>query len=119
LRRRETAVRSRAARGDVVALTIRLHEEDGQFLALCEELGVETFGDTQDEALAAIREAVLLYLNTLETEGERERVFKERGIKPVSKRDLRSQTISVTAHIGEVVMPSAFPLGRVATATGA
>jgi hypothetical protein len=44
---------------------------------------VASCGDTIDEAFDALEDAVTLYLDTLEEEGGRERVFAERGIRIV------------------------------------
>jgi predicted RNase H-like HicB family nuclease len=63
-----------------VLLTFRGHEEDGQYVSACEELGVASCGDTIEAAFDALEEAVALYLDVLEEDGERERVFAERGI---------------------------------------
>lgn len=63
-----------------VLLAFRVFEEDGQYVSECVELGVASCGDTIDEAFKNIREASMLYIDTLEQEGERERLFKERGI---------------------------------------
>ena len=63
-----------------IVVTYRVRKEGDQFVAECIELGVASCGDTIDDAFRMIDDAVTLYLNSLEEEGERERVFKERGI---------------------------------------
>jgi predicted RNase H-like HicB family nuclease len=45
-----------------VALTASLTPEEGGYVARCVELPVTTEGDTLEEALAMLREAVELYL---------------------------------------------------------
>jgi predicted RNase H-like HicB family nuclease len=45
-----------------ITLTASLTPEEGGYVARCLELGVTTEGDTLDEALAMLREAVELYL---------------------------------------------------------
>ncbi|MGH3196673.1 MAG: type II toxin-antitoxin system HicB family antitoxin [Streptosporangiaceae bacterium] len=45
-----------------VTLTASLTPEEGGYVARCLELGVTTEGDTLEEALAMLREAVELYL---------------------------------------------------------
>jgi predicted RNase H-like HicB family nuclease len=45
-----------------VTLTASLIPEEGGYVARCLELGVTTEGDTLEEALAMLREAVELYL---------------------------------------------------------
>jgi predicted RNase H-like HicB family nuclease len=64
-----------------INVTFKAHKEGDQFVSECIELGVASCGDTLEEAFENIKDAVLLYLNTLEKEGERERVFSERGIQ--------------------------------------
>ncbi|MGH3273623.1 MAG: type II toxin-antitoxin system HicB family antitoxin [Streptosporangiaceae bacterium] len=45
-----------------ITLTASLTPEEGGYVARCLEIGVTTEGDTLDEALAMLREAVALYL---------------------------------------------------------
>lgn len=106
-------------KGDVfIVLTIKIHQEDGYFVAECEELGVPSFGTSHEDALEAIRDAVKLYVNTLEFEGERERVFAEKGIELIPAERLSDHTVSVRAHADECVIPKAFPVRRLAAAVG-
>jgi predicted RNase H-like HicB family nuclease len=44
------------------SLTATVWREGDQYVSRCPELGVASCGDTVDEALAALREAVELYL---------------------------------------------------------
>lgn len=81
-----------------VVLTIEYHREDGQWLARCLELGTSTFGDTFEEAEQAIREAILLHLNTLEDVGERQRFFREHNIKSYTVRPSRPRPLKVLAN---------------------
>jgi predicted RNase H-like HicB family nuclease len=46
-----------------ITLTASLTPEEGGYVARCIELGVTTEGDTLEEALAMLREAVELYLD--------------------------------------------------------
>ncbi len=43
-------------------LTATLWREEGTYVSLCPELDVSSCGDTPDEALAALKEAVELFL---------------------------------------------------------
>ncbi len=43
-------------------LTATLWKEGGQYVSRCPELGVASCGDTPDQALEALQEAVELYL---------------------------------------------------------
>lgn len=67
--------------GSYVILTYKVWAEKGQFVSECQELGVASCGDTIDEAFRNIQDAVTLYLNSIEEQGDRPRIFKERGIR--------------------------------------
>ena len=57
-------------------------EKDGnQFTALCPELDVASCGDTVEEALDMLEEALQVYLEAVHDVGELAREFKEMGIK--------------------------------------
>ena len=49
--------------------------EGDQWVSFCKELGTASCGDTPEEALANLDEAVQLYLETLAEYGELSRVF--------------------------------------------
>jgi predicted RNase H-like HicB family nuclease len=76
-----------------IALSFRFYQEEGRWLARCEELGTSTYGDSLPEAEANLKEAVLLHLNTLEDVGECKRFLKENNIHLLDKRP---KEISVT-----------------------
>ena len=78
-----------------ILLTLEIKKEDGQYAAYCRELGTATCGDTLDEAQDNIVQAVILDLNTLEDIGERDRFFKERGIKVYRSASKRKQAREV------------------------
>lgn len=59
---------------------VRASEDDGGYVAVCEELGVPSEGETVGEALENVVDATLLYLNTIEEIDERRRVFDEHEI---------------------------------------
>jgi len=62
----------------VVHLAVR--PEEDAWVAKCLELGTVSEGDTEQEALDNIKEAVELYLAGLEHLGECERVLKQKGV---------------------------------------
>jgi len=64
----------------MITLTLEVEREDDQYLSLCPELDLASYGDTVEDALSHLKDAVLLYLDTIEQDGERERIFRERGI---------------------------------------
>lgn len=68
----------------MITLTLEVEREEDQYVSLCPELDVASYGDTVEDALAHLKDAkdaVLLYLDTIERDGERGRVFRERSIK--------------------------------------
>jgi predicted RNase H-like HicB family nuclease len=62
-----------------VPYTSQLFEENGQVVALSAELNVSSFGDTAEEALAALQEAVTLFLEECQRMGTLEAVLEEAG----------------------------------------
>lgn len=68
--------------GDIV-LEFVVSKEGKQYSSWCPDLDIASCGDTAEEAVENLRDAVQLYLDTLEEEGEREQVFVERGIRIV------------------------------------
>lgn len=87
-----------------IELTVIIEPEDGQFTALCKELNVASCGNTFDEALRNVKDAIKVHLETLEEIGERARVFKERGIsiryKQIPNEPLRKR-IDVSVRPGQ------------------
>ena len=66
--------------GGYVALTGYTEAEDDGFNAYCPELGVATCGDTVEEVLDGLQDALAVYLEGLAEIGELERVFAAKGI---------------------------------------
>lgn len=62
-----------------VPYTSQLFEEDGQIVALCPELNISSFGDTPEEALISLQEAVTLFLEECQQMGTLEMVLEEAG----------------------------------------
>ena len=52
-----------------VKLTASIWQEGKQYVSLCPELGVSSFGSDPEEALIMLREAVELYLLNAKEEG--------------------------------------------------
>lgn len=96
--------------GGYIVLTLGVYEEDGQFVSECVELDIASCGDTLDEAFKNIREAVAIYLDTLEQEGERERVFGERGIGVHPGEPPEDIEVPVSARPHEYVSPELVPI---------
>ena len=64
------------------AVTLRLdvEREDDLYVARCPELDISSYGDTVEDAVEHLKAAIMLYLDTIEQDGERERISTERGI---------------------------------------
>lgn len=78
-----------------IALTYQFHEEDGQYVGVCKELGTATCGSTLDEAYGNLREAVAEHLEALEELGERERFFTSHNIRVFATPELQEERILV------------------------
>jgi predicted RNase H-like HicB family nuclease len=81
-----------------IPYTSQLFDEDGQIVALCPELNVSSFGDTPEEALASLQEAVSLFLEECQRMGTLEAVLEEAGYRresPASQRWIPRQPIQV------------------------
>jgi predicted RNase H-like HicB family nuclease len=80
-----------------IPYTSELFDEDGQFVALCPELNVSSFGNTPDEALAALQEAVILFLEECQRMGTLEIVLEEAGYhrEPVTQKWILRQPIQI------------------------
>jgi predicted RNase H-like HicB family nuclease len=66
-----------------VVLTLLFEKDtEGRWLGECKELGTAIFlSSSLEEAIEMMKDALVLHLNTLERSGERERFFKEHGIR--------------------------------------
>ena len=62
-----------------IPYTSQLLKENDQIVALCPELNVSSFGDTPEEALIALQEAVMLFLEECQRMGTLEMVLEEAG----------------------------------------
>jgi predicted RNase H-like HicB family nuclease len=64
----------------MIALRLEAEREDDLYVANCPALDISSYGDTVDDAFAHLKNAIALYLDTIEQDGEIERVLRERGI---------------------------------------
>jgi predicted RNase H-like HicB family nuclease len=72
-----------------IPFTSQLFAEDGQMVAVCPELNVSSFGDTVDEALASLQEAVELFLEECQAMGTLEMILEEAGYHRESAKPQR------------------------------
>jgi predicted RNase H-like HicB family nuclease len=59
-----------------------IFKEAEQFVAVCPELNVSSFGDDVDKARESLREAVDLFLEECESMGTLQAVLREAGFTP-------------------------------------
>ena len=65
----------------VVTLTGIAEKEGDQYVSYCRELGTSSCGDTAEEALVNLGDAIEVHINALVETGEFLRVFRERNIR--------------------------------------
>ena len=64
----------------VVVLTGIVEREDALYVSYCRELGTASCGETAEEALENLKDALEVHLNALEETGEIIRELRERNI---------------------------------------
>lgn len=64
-----------------VVLSGYAEKEGTQYVSICRELGTASCGDTAEEALQNLEDAIGVHLHALAEIGESERFFRERGIR--------------------------------------
>jgi len=62
---------------------VEVFEEGDQYVGLCPELNVSSFGDSADEAEASLREAVRLFIEVCKDMGTLQEVLEESGFRHV------------------------------------
>lgn len=63
-----------------IILTVVIQREDDYYVSKCVEFGTASSGHTKEEAVANIRDAIELHLNTLDDLGDCEAALHARGI---------------------------------------
>ncbi len=81
-----------------IKVHLEIFQEDDQFVGLCPELNVSSFGDTPADAEAFTQEAITLFLEECQKMGTLEQVLAEAGFymdgdtctarKPVAEKEL-------------------------------
>ncbi len=106
---------TRQAESPGAGVFVRVQEKvkesrDGGYVAMCPELGVGSQGETIDEALSNLRDAIVTFLNTITELGDWQAFFKERGIE-LLRREPKGQT-TVNVAPGEIVSTYVAAVGR-------
>ena len=68
-----------------IALRIEIFREGNQYVSLCPELNVSSFGNTIIEARNAIKEAIELFLEECKEMDTLEEVLEESGFKHITR----------------------------------
>ncbi len=87
-----------------VAVEIVVTKEGNQYSSWCPELDIASCGNSPEEAVKNLGDALELYLDTLEQEGERKQIFKERGLRIVSVDEPVIPTSFVTQYRQRVLV---------------
>ena len=64
-----------------ITYRVEVFKEEEQYVSLCPELNVSSYGDTEEEAEAALREAVQLFVEQCEEMGALQDVLEEAGFE--------------------------------------
>lgn len=82
----------------IIVTGIAEREDDG-FFSLCPELGVASCGDTAEEALDMLEDALNVYIEALIEVDTLSRVFKEKGVEILDDfREAEKVLVSVPPH---------------------
>jgi len=87
-----------------IAVEIVVTKEGNQYSSWCPELDIASCGNSPEEAVKNLSDALELYLDTLEQEVERKQIFKERGLRIVSVDEPVIPTSFVTQYRQRVLV---------------
>jgi len=87
-----------------IAVEIVVTKEGNQYSSWCPELDIASCGNSPEEAVKNLGDALELYLDTLEQEGERKQILKERGLRIVSVDEPVIPTSFVTQYRQRVLV---------------
>jgi predicted RNase H-like HicB family nuclease len=92
----------------MIALRLEAERENDLYVANCPDLDISSYGATVEDAFDHLKDAILLYLDTIEADGERDRIFRERGI---SVEERLAANYRVNLHPGVIATVSRSPVG--------
>ena len=78
-----------------IVFNVQLFEENGVIVALCPELNVSSFGDTPEEAMDSLKEALSLFLEGCQEMGTLEAVLEEAGYHLIDGRWIPRKPLAV------------------------
>ncbi len=70
---------------DHIRMRAEIFQEGDQYVAICPELNVSSFGDTKAEALKSFQEAVGLFLEECQRLGTLKQVLEEAGFSHTAR----------------------------------
>ncbi len=79
-------------------LNTKVKKHDDLYVGYCVELGTVTQGDSLEEVCENLKDATYVHLSMLDEIGERERVFREKGIVMLPAID---DTVEFVAAVSE------------------
>ena len=88
-----------------VVVEVIVTKEGNQYSSWSPEFDIASCGDSPEEAVKNLGDAVKLYLKTLGEEGEREQFFEERDIKIVHEDEPVIPTSFVTQYWQKIPIP--------------
>ena len=97
------------ATGGYVVLTGTIEPEDDGFNAYCPELGVATCGDTIEEVLDGLQDALEVYIEDGADLGILDRDFRKGGVE-VKTGPLPTDSVTVSVPIGKTVRVYILPV---------
>ena len=87
---------TKTKKGNYIIVTCNINKEDDTYVAVCPELDVASQGESVEEANNNVKEAILLYLNSIDELGTMKKIFKERKIKIYSEvPEAKKEKISI------------------------
>ena len=101
--------------GGYVVLTGYTEPEDDGFNAYCPELGVATCGDTIEEVLDGLQDALEVYIAGLLEIGDLARVFAARGVA-IQSGPTAADKATASASLGNAVRVYTLPVSALVPA---
>ena len=96
-----------------IVVTGVAEEEEGLFVSYCRELGTSSCGNTANEALENLGEAIIVHLNALEEVGEIDRFLTERGVEVVDGDPQDQEEVNVRVPLGSTIRTYSHELSAV------
>jgi len=95
-----------ARAGGYIVVDVVVTKEGNQYSSWCPKLDIASCGDNPEEAVENLGDAVELYLNTLEEQGERARILKTRGVQILHDDNPVIPTSFVTQYRQKIPTPA-------------